>query len=53
MKKVRHSSLKMDVIDMHRRFCVRILYFKRDIHVQKIKVTKWEFNFYCFRYKIN
>ena len=51
MEKVRHSSLQMNVIDTHRQFVGRILNIKRDIHVQKIKVKKWEFNFYCFEYE--
>ena len=48
MEKVRHSSLLMNVIDIHRKFGDHILNIKRDIHVQKIKVKKWEFNLYCF-----
>ena len=51
MEKVRNSSLQKNVIDTHRKFGVRNFNIKRDIHVQKIKVKKCEFNFYCFEYE--
>ena len=40
MKKLRHSSLHMHVIDICSRFHHHYLYIKRDITVQKMKVIK-------------
>ena len=38
------ASLKENVVVRHRKFQFKIMYIKKDIHVQKIKVKKSLFN---------